>query len=99
MPVQFPTLNAETGELVPTDYYTVGEVAELLHVSHSTVRRRILAGRWPHITIAQGHYMAAPDVAWVVEESRVDPTPANPCNGSRPELGIPLTDTDLEGMG
>lgn len=99
MPVQFPTLNPETGELVPTDYYTVGEVAEMLHVSHSTVRRRILAGEWPHLTIAQGHYMSAPDVGWVVERNTVNPEPPPaPCNGSRPELGIPLSDTDLEGI-
>jgi len=98
MPVSFPTLNPDTGELVPTDYYTVGEVAAMLHVSHSTVRRRILDREWPHLTIAQAHYMSAEHVARVVAMHTVEPEPELPPNDGRPKLGTPLTDKDLEGI-
>jgi AraC-like DNA-binding protein len=99
MPVPFPTLNPETGELVPTDYYTVGEVAALLHVSHTTVRRRILANEWPHLTIAQAHYMSAEHVARVVAMHTVAPEPAvGPDDPPPPKLGTPLSDRDLEGI-
>src|SRR5262245_2019923 len=98
VPVQFPTLDPATGELVPTDYYTVGEVAALLHVSHSTVRRRILAGEWPHLTIAQGHFLSAEHIAAVVAMHTHEPGPAVPPGNGVPKLGTPLSDTDLEGI-
>lgn len=98
MPVPFPTLDPETGELVPTDYYTVGEVAELFHVSHSTVRRMILDGKWPHLTIAHSHYMSAAHVAEVVAMNTHEPGPAVPELDRPPKLGIPLSDRDLEGI-
>lgn len=98
MPVPFPTLDPETGELVTMPYWTVGEVAALLHVSHSTVRRRILADEWPHLTIAQAHYMNARHVAAVVAMHTVEPRPAVPEAEGPPKLGTPLSDTDLEGI-
>jgi excisionase family DNA binding protein len=98
MPVSFPTLDPDSGELVPVDYFTVGEVAALLHVSHSTVRRRVLANEWPHLTIAGGHYLNAVQVAAVVRMHTVEPTPAVPEDTRPPRLGTPLTDTDLEGV-
>src|SRR5262245_42260044 len=101
MPVSFPTMDPDTGHLVDRDYYTVGEVAAMLHVSHSTVRRRILAGEWDHLTIAQGHYMDAAMVVAVVEKHihRAGPCPElDTDTGRRPRLGTPLSDDDLEGM-
>jgi hypothetical protein len=92
-----------TGELVPTDYYNVGEVAEMLHVSHSTVRRRILEGDWPHLTIAQGHYLNAEMVADVVamhtsRPNAVDKVAADPPPALSPRLGTPVDPEDLEGF-
>jgi len=98
MPVPFPTLDPETGELTQVDYFTLGEVAALLHVSHTTVRRRILADEWPHLTIAQTHYMSAAHIAQVVDMHTVEPAPAVPEDPRPPRLGTPLTDTDLEGL-
>jgi AraC-like DNA-binding protein len=98
MPVLFPTLDPETGELADMTYYTLGEVAERLHVSHTTVRRRILAGDWPHLSIAQQHYMSAEHVARVMAMSTVEPARAIPeCEGPA-KLGTPLADRDLEGI-
>lgn len=94
MPVVFPTLDPATGELVDRTYYTVEEAADRLHVSHSTVRRRILAGEWPHLTIAHAHYMSGEDLARVVAMHIVEP----PAPEDPPKLGTPLTDTDLEGF-
>lgn len=98
MPVPFPTLNPDTGRLESMDYYTVGEVAELLHVSHSTVRRFILAGEWPHLTIAHAHYMSAAHVAEVVAMNTHEAGPAIPEPEGPPKLGTPLADRDLEGI-
>jgi hypothetical protein len=98
MPVSFPTMNPDTGELVPTDYYTVGEVAAMLHVSHSTVRRMILIGEWDHMTLAHVHYMSAAHIAAVVDRATVEARPAIPETTEPPKLGVPLSDTDLEGI-
>lgn len=98
MPVDFPTLDPETGDLVPTPYYTVGEVAELLHVSHWTVRERIRRGEWPHLAIASGHYLSAAMVAEVVESCTVPARPQVDDTPPPPRLGTPMTDQDLEGI-
>lgn len=98
MPVPFPTLDPATGELVTRDYFTIEEVAELLHMSPSTVRRRILDHAWPSLSIAQSHYMSAEHVAAVVAMHTVDPAPAVREDPAPPKLGTPLTDADLEGM-
>lgn len=99
MPEQFPTLDPATGELVDTTYYGIEEVAAMLHASPSVVRRRILAGEWPHLTIARKHWMSAEDVAWVVADATVEPPPfPGVPEGGPPKLGTPLTDKDLEGI-
>lgn len=100
MPVSFPVLNPSTGQLDSQDFFTVGEVAELLHMSHSTVRRRIKSGRWPYFAPVPGaFYLSAQDVGYVVELLHHHPDPG-PCDGhdTPPRLGIPLSDSDLEPM-
>ena len=71
----------------------------MLHVSPLSVRRRILSGEWPHLTIARNHWMSAENIGWVVAQSTVDPPlfPGIP-EGEPPSLGTPLTDPDLEGI-
>lgn len=101
MPVPFPTLDPDTGTLVPTDYYTVGEVADLLHVSHSTVRRRIKAGDWSFFSPMTGAYFFSPaHVAEVMERQTHHAPELSECDATPPppKLGTPLTDTDLEGI-
>jgi excisionase family DNA binding protein len=98
MPVDFPTLDPESGDLVPTPYYTVGEVAELLHVSHWTVRDRLRRGEWPHLTIAGSHYLSGAMVADVVALCTVDPRPQVEDCPAPPKLGTPVQDHDLEGF-
>lgn len=98
MPVPFPTLNPSTGELETVDYFTVEEVAELLHISHTTVRRRLLSGEWPHMKIAHGYFLSAEMVARVVKLSTHEPTVDVERSDKPPRLGTPLGDRDLEGM-
>jgi len=99
MPETFPTLDPATGELIPVLYYAIEEAAEMLHVSASSVRRRILAGEWPHLTIARSHWMSAENIGWVVAQSTVDPPPFPGIpTGGPPKLGTPLSDKDLEGI-
>jgi hypothetical protein len=105
MPTPFPELDPETGQLTTVDYYSVGEVAELFHQSHSTVRRRIKSGEWPYFEPVHGTYYLSPvHVAEVVRKLTHDA--AEPCpevdddaaGDGPPRLGIPLSDTDLEGV-
>ena len=101
MPEQFPTLDPTTGELVEVTYYDIAEVAAMLHVSESTVRRNLFAKSdpWPHLTIGRGHWMSASDIGWVVAQSTVDPPPFPGVPEAGPaRLGTPLTDRDLEGI-
>lgn len=101
MPETFPTLDPATGELVEIEYFSVDEVAAMLHLSSATVRRKIVDKQdpWPHITIIRGHWMSAADIGWVVAQSTVDPPPFPGIpTGGPPRLGIPLTDADLEGI-
>lgn len=98
MPVPFPTLDPETGELVATDYYTVGEVAALLHVSHATVRARIRSGEWRALRIATGFYMTAEHIGLVIDSCTHGGPPEPEPDPGPPRLGIPVRDADLEGM-
>lgn len=95
MPVSFPTRDPETGALVPTDYYPLGEVAELMHVSVTTVRRRIKEGEWSYFSPVPGsYYMSAAHVAEVIERNT---HPARrPDTPEPPRLGLPVAPHDLE---
>lgn len=102
MPTPFPTLDPESGTLVPVDYYSVGEVAEMFHMSQATVRRRIKAGEFTVFQPVPGaYYMTAEHVAEVVaaRTGKVAPPPPDvPEGGPPPRLGIPVHDADLEGI-
>ena len=102
MPVTFPTLDPDSGELIQVDYFTIGEVADMFHVSHSTVRRRIKSGEWSFFSPIPGAYFMSPaHVAEVVRRNThpaEDPPPA--IDGTPPpaRLGTPMEDKDLEGL-
>jgi hypothetical protein len=102
LPTPFPELDPATGALVMRDYYAVGEVAEMFHVSHSTVRRRIRAGEWPYFEPVTGvYFLTAEHVDAVRRRLTHEAAPTTPEVGEDdrpPRLGIPLSDTDLEGV-
>jgi len=102
MPTPFPELDPDSGTLVQVDYYAVGEVADMFHMSHSTVRRRIRAGEWPSFEPVNGtYYLSAHHVAEVVQlltHAARPPVLAGDDDDPPPRLGIPLADTDLEGV-
>lgn len=102
MPVAYPSKDPETGELTEVDYFTVGEVAEMFHVSQATVRRRIKAGEWVVFEPVAGAYYMSPDHVAAVVESMTHtvgpPPPDVPEGGKPPRLGVPVDPTDLEGI-
>lgn len=101
MPETFPTVDPDTGELVPVSYYSIEDISELLHMSESTIRRRIKSGEWDWYfePLPGVYYMSPPMLAYVVESMTHAPPPPE-LDGPPPRrLGTPLSDTDLEGMG
>jgi hypothetical protein len=95
MPVDFPRLDADTGELVQVKHYTVDEVAAMLHASSNTVRRHCYDDSWPHVRIARHTYMTAEHVERIMELHTVDPDelPELPTR-----LGIVTDPSELEGL-
>lgn len=101
MPVTIPTLDPSTGELVDREYWDMAEVAAMLHVSTTTVRRFVLAGDWPSLKLGRAHWLSAEHIGWIVDQGTTDPPPfpGIPDAADRPPvLGIPLADSDLEGI-
>lgn len=101
MPTPYPT-HAENGTLVDLDYWNVGELAAMFHMSQATVRRRIRSGEWVVFEPLPGVYlMSAEQIADAVAgmtHKVVPPPPDLPEGGPPVRLGIPLTDTELEGI-
>jgi hypothetical protein len=97
MPATYPHLDADTGELVPTTYYDVEEVADMLHVSANTVRRRLRDGEWDGLhPLARSWYMNAAQIADAVETMQTRVQREADTEQPVPLLGEPVDDHDLE---
>lgn len=72
-PINFPRKDKRTGELVDVRYWSVWEVAEMLHVSPTTVRRRANAGIWPHFHPGRAVYFNADQIEYAVQQMTFDP--------------------------
>lgn len=97
MPVSYPHYDPETDRLVDHTYYTVSEVADLLHLSPSTVRQRIRDGVYDALKTGHGSFM---DAAMIGEAVRLMRT-----NGAGldldlepPTIGRPVSDPDTESV-
>jgi hypothetical protein len=97
MPVSFPIRDTETGALVDVEFFTLPEVADRLHMSLTTVKEYLRADKWPYLRVGRSRFMSAEDIARAVESGRHDPDRIPEATG-RPALGIPISDTDLEGL-
>jgi hypothetical protein len=64
MPVPFPDhVDPETGALAERDYYTVAELAAMLHTSERTVYARLKSGTWPYVRVVRTPYFSPDHVA------------------------------------
>lgn len=90
MPQTFPVLDPATGVLTDTDYYTITEVADMLHVSQSKAYRLMRADGWPHLQIGNAVWLSPQDVGAVVESMRRNDGPVPEGAESQPGLGIPV---------
>ena len=97
MPVSIPTYDETTHELVPVAYYNPTEVAEMLPISETTVRRLLTEQAWPHVVFSGHRFMSAEQIGRAVELAMVDPD-AIPEGDEPARLGTPMTDTDLESV-
>jgi hypothetical protein len=95
MPTPFPSYDEATDSLIDRDYYDVDEVAAMLHVSVSTVHRRIIDGRWHALHVGHARYMSAAQVGEAVDSMRTGATVREP---DPPKLGEPVGDVDLESL-
>lgn len=98
-PTVYPTEDPETGALVDVDYWQLGQVADMFHMSLATARRRVKSGEWvvfqplPGVFLMNAHQIAEAHAAMT---GRVVPHTDLPDAPTR--LGVPVDDTDLEGI-
>lgn len=93
----YPHLDEDTGELVPETYYEVEEVADMLHVSANTVRRRLRDGEWDGLhPLARAWLMNAAQIADAVATMQTSTQREAETPAPVPLLGEPVDDTDLE---
>lgn len=94
MPQTFPTYDPATDELVPREYWSITEVADMFHVNHSTVRRWLRDGSMPSLMIASTYYMSAAMIGEWMDSRTTDTRP--PDETPPPRLGTPVSDAELE---
>jgi tRNA-dihydrouridine synthase len=98
MPDLFVRRDPATGEAIQVPYYDAAEVAPMVGVSESHVRRKAKAGEWPHENPSGRRPIFTLDhVERIHELSTVDPD-AIPDGSGPARLGTPMSDTDLEGV-
>lgn len=97
MPVQFPTADPNDPTTLRTlDYYSVDEVADMLHLSTSTVRARLASGAWPCLDLGvHRRFLSAEHIATIMELSTRGVADAM---DAPPRIGTPVTDADTEGL-
>lgn len=107
MPETFPVVDETTGALRDVPHYSVVEVAEMLHLHESTVRRLMRVERWPHMEIGNRAWFAAPDVTAALASMRRNdgggegpaehPADDGADDGEPGPLGLVLPDDDEPG--
>ena len=100
MPTPYPVLDPDSGTLVEVDHYSVGEFADMFHMSATTVRRRIRAGEWVVFEPLPGVYMFTAEqvaAARAAMTHRVEPPRPDLPEAPR-RLGVPVDDSDMEGI-
>jgi predicted DNA-binding transcriptional regulator AlpA len=93
MPITIATYRDETDALVETEYWDVGEVSDLIHVSRSTIYRKLREGVWPCVRLGAKPYMSAWMIGAAVDQmtQRVGEIPQDP-----PRLGTPVAPAEIE---
>jgi hypothetical protein len=88
MPEIFPTYDPETRQIVDVSYFTLTEIAEMLHLHRQTAKNMIEAEDWPRLVIAKKIYVAADDFGRALDGMRRGGIPDDPDDA--PRLGIPI---------
>ena len=98
MPIDFPHVDAD-GKPYTVTYYSAGEAAPRLHVTHATLRDKCKRGEWPHLRIGGRIYLSDRNLARIVEMLTVDPDEIGQAwraQDDRP-LGIVADDDEADG--
>lgn len=100
MPTPYPEYDETTNTLVMVDYWSVGEVAAMFHMSGATVRRRVRAEGWDVFHPLPGVIMFSAKQVAEAKATMTGPItnghhPDIP-EGKAPRLGVPVDPTDLE---
>lgn len=70
MPETFPEWNERENRLVERDYYSLEELADMLHVSRDAAYRRMRADDWPRLEVLRRTWFSAEDVGAIVAHMR-----------------------------
>jgi hypothetical protein len=100
MPIDFPHVD-DDGKPYTVTYYSAGEAAPRLHVTHATLRDKCRRGEWPHLKIGGRTYLSDAHLARIVEMLTVDPDEIGQTwraqDGRERTLGIVADDDEAEG--
>jgi hypothetical protein len=98
-PIEFPHRD-ENGNATTVTYYTAGEAAPRLHVTHATLREKCRRQEWPHLKMGGRIYLNDEQLARIVEMLTVDPDELGTAwrrdEGER-RLGVVADDDEAEG--
>lgn len=85
----------DTGASTEIELFSAAEVAGMLPVSESFVRERMLSGEWESMMWGHRRYMTLAHVRgaveWATRGGQAIPERTEP-----PQLGTPVSDTDIE---
>jgi hypothetical protein len=88
------------GAVRMSDYYELDDVAnKMLPVTVTTIRRRLVDGRWHGARFGGRWYMSLDDVADAVAEARGEGTYRLTEYAEPPQLGVPLDDETGDDLG
>lgn len=88
MPVTFPTYDRQSGQLRDVEYYSLDELADMLHMAPATAYNRAMKDKWPCLRTNQGRRWYSPeDIGAILDMMRENDRPPED-DGTA--LGIPI---------
>lgn len=89
MPETFPEWDDTENRLVDRDYYSLAEIAPMLHMGKTKAQELLKSERWPHLRIGSRVWVSERDFRVILAGMRQNDTGV-PEADDAPSLGIPL---------
>lgn len=96
MPVKFPEWDDTENRLVERDYFSLSEVATMLHMSRSTAYEAMRAERWPYLKVARRVWISQTNLRTILDQMRHndDGTAYAEGDDDGPALGLAMPPDD-----